>query len=206
MIPSREKYTWAKVDLTKEALAKNLDDIKKMTPTEVKTNLEKYTSVNFNTKDVSNKTNTLEMTALYQKALQLLWYTDVTVDARFGPTTSTNLKKAQKEKLKFSGNKIDGLPGPETTKALVMALEKSEPKEEIIEDTPLQKAKKLLNENWYVIQLDWTYVHKINNTILQIVDSKIVAKSNPRLSSEDQEKKLILMWQVERLLNTPSSK
>ncbi len=43
-----------------------------MTPAEVKTNLEKYTSINFNTKDVNSKTNTLEMTALYQRSLNIL--------------------------------------------------------------------------------------------------------------------------------------
>ncbi len=202
MTPSLKVFTWDKVDLTKEALAKSLEDIKKMTPAEVKTNLEKYTSINFNTKDVNSKTNTLEMTALYQRSLNILWYkTDI--DARFGPTTRTNLKSAQEQKLNIKGKDADGLPGPTTTAALITALGKNDTSiEVIIEDTPIKKAKKLLSQNWYIEQPDWIYRNTISNTILQIDGNKIISKSNPRLSTDDQEKKLALMSRLETLLNS----
>lgn len=118
MTPSGKEYTGEKIKLGKEALQNTISAVEKMDASTVAKELNQYKDI-IPGKD--NKNNTFEMMALYQRALGLLWY-ETKVDARFGGDTYTKLKTVQAEKLKFTGNDIDGFPGPKTTKALIELL------------------------------------------------------------------------------------
>lgn len=78
----------------------------------------------------SKDTNTFEMIALYQRAMQLFDST-ITVDGRFSTKTYSELKNIQssfgfieknKKKIIPSEGVMDGFPGPITTKVIIAHL------------------------------------------------------------------------------------
>ncbi len=151
-IPSEKRYTWPKINLPKEALEKDTAEIWKLGGREVIEKLKDY--INHQPgKDPWE--NTFELMALYQRALQLLWY-DSTVDALFSRNMYTALKKAQGEKLELTWNDIDGLPGPKTTIKLITALQKNETKKQpklktTLDGEALTIANTFLKGRWFTI-------------------------------------------------------
>ncbi len=119
MIPSGKKYEGPKYAL-KESLADLTQRIENLTQADVVKGLEKFKNI---IPGKSADINTFEMMALYQKAMNYMDY-DVTVDGRFGRETFKALTDTQRTNLKFTGDDIDGLPGPKTTEALIKALQK----------------------------------------------------------------------------------
>lgn len=123
MYPSHGEYTKEKKELWKESLQKTIEAVKNMNINQIKEWLKKYKD----TKPGSDANeNTFEMTALYQRALQLIWYKEIKIDALFGASTYRELKKAQENNLGFKWKSIDGLPGPTTTVALITILDATE--------------------------------------------------------------------------------
>ena len=128
-IPLDKKYTWEKINLSKEVLKETIERIKKLDKDEVTEALKEYIN---HRPGIDTGEGTFEMMALYQRSLQLLW-SDITVDALFWRQTYTILKTIQEKKLGFQWKDIDGLPGPKTTTALIEALQKEieKPKAEV---------------------------------------------------------------------------
>lgn len=123
MYPSHGEYTKEKKELWKEALQKTIEAVKNMDINQVKQWLKKYKD----TKPGSDANeNTFEMTALYQRALQLLWCKEIKIDALFWVSTYRELKKVQEHNLQLKWKSIDGLPGPTTTMALIATIDASE--------------------------------------------------------------------------------
>jgi hypothetical protein len=121
LYPSPKKYEGPKYDLTEDlnTLTTRIDALDE---SGVAKWLEKYIWIIPGKKDGSK--NTFEMMALYQKAMKLLpgnQFPDV--DARFWPETHKALKIVQKDILNFEKKFCDGLPWPETTEALIIALQ-----------------------------------------------------------------------------------
>lgn len=170
-IPSNKKYTWEKINLSKEALEKDIAQIKELDTATVWEKLMDY----INHQPGKDKwKSTFEMMALYQRALQLLWY-DITVDGLFWGNTLTTLKATQRDNLGFQWKDIDGLPGPKTTEKLIEILQKKgeekiaaveKPKEEgpssdaeisKNKKKPLEKAAAYLDNEGFKKIGDWIY-------------------------------------------------
>lgn len=119
MTPSGNPYTWPKHAL-EEDLTTLAARINALGMSEVAAGLGRYENIS---PWKSASVNTFEMMALYQQAMTLLGK-NTEVDTRFWPETYISLKVIQKGMLWFTGNDIDGLPGPKTTVALIEALNK----------------------------------------------------------------------------------
>lgn len=117
--PSKKPYTGPKNNLTGEVLDTLTTRIRALDKVGVAKWLEEYKWI-IPGKDTKN---TFEMMALYQQAIYLFpGDQSQTIDGRFGPKTHISLRWIQKTILKFEDAECDGLPGPETTAALITAL------------------------------------------------------------------------------------
>jgi len=156
MTPSQGEYKKEKYILWKESLEKTIEEVKNLSSKDVSERLKKYE----NTIPGATKENTFEMMALYQRALQLLWFKEIWITARFRTETFTTLEKAQSTKLGMK--KGDGFPGPKTTKALIEALKKL--------DTPVQ-AKAVPTENGEKIKIDEIIGNAKKNSMISRMSS-----------------------------------
>ncbi len=111
--PSREAYIWPKVQLS-EPFEKQAKVVEMMTPIEVQDALTRYSDLDF-----SNpwEKNTLEMMALYQRALTLFGR-NTKVDGFFWRSTRIALQEFQKS----NGLIPDGIPGKRTTELILRKL------------------------------------------------------------------------------------
>lgn len=118
-IPSNEKFNWEQKNISKEVLRSTVDKVQKMNASEVLTWLDKYKDINL-WHDTTSDTNSFEMVALYQRAINLSWWS-VTIDGRFWTKTYTALKSFQ-ETLWITGVDKDGFPGNKTTAKIIEQL------------------------------------------------------------------------------------
>lgn len=149
MLPSKKEYTWP-LSNTSEGLEKMNARIATMNALEAQDALIKYAWEDF--MPVNEKTNMLEMMALYQKALTILGK-NLKVDGFFGAKTRKVLQEFQKE----NGLVADGIPGERTTAKILSKLSEkiptNNPAREVLESLKIteqdnQRVTEILREVW----------------------------------------------------------
>ena len=127
-------WNWEVLGMLKKEKQSIIESVKQLTPEELSLRLEAFRDINLGVNlDPSLKKSwktTFEMVALYQRALQILGKNTQTlkVDTHFWDLTHQALLAYQKDTLKFTWKNLDGLPGTNTTKAILEKLKELHPK------------------------------------------------------------------------------